>query len=147
MFKKTITFTDFNGNQRTEDFYFHLSKPELAELELSHNGGVSTMIQRVVAEQDSKIIMSIFKDLICLAYGKKSDDGRTFEKSDAIVNSFLQSNAYEVLFMEIFTDADKAADFVNACMPADFQEELKKQEEEAKKKAAVESLPSIQAPV
>lgn len=119
MLKKTITYTDYNGVERTEDHYFNLSKAEIMEMELSTTGGLAEMIKRVVAAQDQPAIIKIFKDLILKAYGEKSADGKRFIKSDEIAIGFSQTEAYSVLFMELATDADAAAKFVNGIVPAD----------------------------
>lgn len=113
MIKKTMTYEDYNGNQRTEDFYFNLSKAEVMEMEMSTSGGLAEMIQRVVAAQDQPSIIKIFKDLILKAYGVKSPDGKRFIKSEELSTEFAQTEAYSQLFMELATDADAAANFVN----------------------------------
>lgn len=117
MLKKTITYTDYDGVQRTEDFYFNLSKAEIAEMELSTAGGLDKTINRIVAEQDGKRIIALFKDLVLKSYGKKSDDGRRFIKSQELRDEFSQTEAYSDLFMELATDADAAAAFVNGIVP------------------------------
>lgn len=118
MLKKTIKFTDYDGNERTEDFYFNLSKAEITEMELTQTGGLVRLIEKIVAEQDSKRIIEIFKDLILRSYGEKSPDGRRFIKNKEIQEAFSQTEAYSELFMELATDADAAADFVNGIIPA-----------------------------
>ena len=118
MLKKTITYTDYNDNERTEDFYFNLNQAEVMELELSTSGGLANMITNIVNAQDAPAIIKIFKELVLKAYGKKSPDGRRFEKSEALSNEFSQTEAYSKLFMELATDADKAAEFVNGIVPA-----------------------------
>lgn len=122
MLKETITYEDFNGVERTEDYYFHLSEAEVAEMELSIDGGMAEMIQRVVAAKDIPTIIKIFKDLIMKAYGEKSLDGKRFAKIDEngkrLADKFAQTNAYSQLFMKLATDADAAAKFVNGIMPA-----------------------------
>ena len=120
MFKKTITYTDFDGNERTEDFYFNLTKAEVTEMELSAKGGLVKQLQKIVAEQDSKRIVEIFKDLILKAYGEKSPDGRRFVKNDEIRDSFSQSGAYSDLFMELATDAELASTFINGIVPSNL---------------------------
>lgn len=117
MLKKTITYTDYNGNERTEDFYFNLTQAEVAEMEMSTSGGLSEMITRIVAAQDHPQIIKIFKDLILRAYGEKSPDGKRFVKSKELSNEFSQTEAYSQLFMELATDADAASKFVNAIVP------------------------------
>ena len=120
MIKKTITYTDYNGNDRTEDFYFNLTKAEVMEMEMSTKGGLAEMIQRIIAAQDQPAIIKIFKDLIIKAYGVKSLDGKRFMKSDEITDDFVQTEAFSQLFMELATDADAAAKFVNGIVPADM---------------------------
>lgn len=119
MLKKSITYTDYNGLERTEDFYFNLSKAEIMEMEMSKAGGFAESINRIVAAQDAPSIIKIFKDLILKAYGVKSDDGKRFVKSEELSVAFSQTEAYSKLFMELATDADAAAVFVNGIVPAD----------------------------
>lgn len=118
MLKKTFTYTDFNGVERTEDHYFNLSKAELMEMELSTTGGLAEMINKIVAAQDAPAIVKMFKELVLKAYGQKSADGRRFIKSQELSDEFSQTEAYSQLFMELATDADAAAQFVNGIVPA-----------------------------
>lgn len=124
MLKKTITYTDYNGVERKEDFYFNLSKAEIMEMELSTTGGLAEMIQKVVAAQDTPSIMKIFKELILKAYGEKSADGKRFIKNSDLTSAFEQTEAYSNLFMELATDAEAAAKFVNAIVPADLAKQI-----------------------
>lgn len=119
MLKKTITYTDYNGTERTEDFYFNLSKAEIMEMEMGTTGGLAEMIQRIVAAHDAPAIIKVFKDLVLKAYGIKSADGKRFVKSEELATEFAQTEAYSILFMELATDADAAAKFVNGIVPAD----------------------------
>lgn len=118
MLVKSITYPDFNGEIRTEDFLFNLSQAECMEMELSTNGGMQQLIERIVSEKDSEKIVSIFKKLILKAYGIKSPDGKYFRKSDEISKDFESTNAYSVLFMELATNADAAAEFIRKVLPA-----------------------------
>ena len=129
MIKKTIAYTDYDGNEREEDFYFNLSKAELTELELSTSGGLQKMIENIIKTKDIPRIIEIFKKIIMLSYGVKSPDGRRFMKSKDLTDEFMQTEAYSILFMELSTDADAAASFISGVIPAD----LKKEYEEAQK--------------
>lgn len=122
MLKKTITYTDYNGNERTEDFYFNLTEAEIMEMEMSTAGGLAESIQRIVKAQDAPAIIKIFKDLVLKAYGVKSPDGKRFIKNASLREEFEQTEAYSKLFMELATDEDAAAEFVNGIVP-----EVKKQ--------------------
>lgn len=117
MLKKTIPYKDYNGTERTEDFYFNLSEAEVMEMEMSTAGGLAEMIKGIVAAQDAPAIIKIFKELILKAYGEKSPDGKRFVKSKEISEAFAQTEAYSKLFMELATDTDAAAKFVNGIMP------------------------------
>ena len=119
MLKETIKYTDYNGVERTEDFWFHLSKAELMEWEMGTTGGLTEMIKRIVDAQDAPAIIKIFKELVLKAYGQKSPDGKRFIKSEELATEFSQTEAYSQLFMDLATDADKAAAFVNGIMPSD----------------------------
>ena len=124
MIKKTMTYTDFNGTERTEDFYFNLTKAEVMEMEMSTKGGLAEMIQRIIAAQDQPAIIKIFKDLIIRSYGVKSPDGKRFIKNNEVVDEFVQTTAFSDLFMELATDADKAAEFINGVVPADMAKQI-----------------------
>ena len=118
MLKLTRTYTDYNGLSRTEDFYFNLTQAEVTEMELSVDGGLVEMINRIVAAKDGKQIIALFKDIVLRSYGEKSPDGRRFIKTPEIRDAFAQTEAYSDLFMELATDAKKAAEFVNGIVPA-----------------------------
>lgn len=117
MYKKTITFTDYDGNERTEDFYFHLTEAEVTEMEMGIKGGLTKMMQKLVSTQDTGRIVEVFKELLFKAYGEKSPDGRRFMKSKEITDNFVQTEAYSMLFMELATDAKAAAEFFNSVIP------------------------------
>ena len=124
MLKKTITYTDFDGNDRTEDFYFNLTKAEVTEMEMSTDGGMAKLLKKIVDEQDSKKIIEHFKTLILNSYGEKSLDGKRFVKSNELRDSFVQSEAYSELFMELATNAEAASAFVNGILPTMTNDKL-----------------------
>lgn len=117
MLKKTMTYTDYNGVERKEDFYFNLTKAEIMEMEMSQLGGLAEMIQKIVDSKDAPAIIKVFKELILKAYGEKSPDGKRFMKSPEISAAFAETEAYSILFMELATNADAAAAFVNGIVP------------------------------
>lgn len=117
MLKRTIKYQDFLGNPREEDFHFNLTKAEIAEMELSYEGGFVAMINRAIAAQDQPTLVQIFKNVILTAYGEVSADGRRFIKNDEVREAFSQTQAYSDLFMELATNADAAATFINGIVP------------------------------
>lgn len=118
MLKKVIKYTDYNGIDREETFYFNLSKADLVEMELSVDGGFAEFVKKVVETKDQKELMKLFKNFILKAYGEKSDDGKRFMKSPEISEKFAATEAYSELFMELLTDSEAAAKFVNGLAPA-----------------------------
>ena len=98
MLKKTMTYTDYNGVQRTEDFYFNLTKAEIMEMEMSTVGGLAGMIEKIIATQDAPSIIKIFKELVLKAYGEKSPDGKRFIKNEELSTAFSQTEAYSKFF-------------------------------------------------
>ena len=117
MIKKVMEYTDYNGNERKETLWFNLSEAELTEMELGVDGGLAAYITRISEEQSGPKIIEIFKKIILKAYGVKSDDGRRFIKSEELRNEFEQTEMYSMLFMELATKADKAAEFINGVVP------------------------------
>lgn len=129
MISKTFTYKDYDGNERTETFYFHLSKAELVTMEMAEPGGLRKKMENYLAAKDVPKIMEFFRDLIKRSYGEKANDGRRFVKSDDIFDAFSQTEAYSMLFMELITDDAAAEAFFTGIMPEDIQEEAKKNAE------------------
>lgn len=122
MLKKTIVYHDYDGNERSENFYFNLSKAEVMEMEFSFTGGMTNVIEQMVNTQDTARIMELFKKIIMSAYGEKSADGKRFMKIGAdgrrLAEGFVETEAYSELFMELVSDPKKFADFIAAVIPA-----------------------------
>ena len=120
MYKQTLTYTDFNGVERTEDFYFNFTKAELMDMQLSTDGGLLEIIKRIVNAKDTPALIKLFKDVILKAYGIKSEDGKRFKKSDEIREDFSCTEAYSEIYMELATNSDAASEFINGILPADL---------------------------
>lgn len=133
MLKKTIKYTDYNGVERNEDFFFNLTRAEIMEMQLGTAGGLADMIAKIIVTQDTPKIMEIFKDIIIKAYGEKSADGRRFMKKDEngrpLVNSFVDTEAFSELFTELATDDKAAAAFINGIVPSDMEVSEEKRKE------------------
>lgn len=125
MYKRVISYEDFDGNKRTEEHYFNLTKAEVVSW-LTTNGDytLDKVLEKLYKENDRKSIMRIFEDLIYTSYGKKSLDGRRFDKSEEAKRDFMDTEAYSTLFMELISDASKAAEFVNGIIPKDISESV-----------------------
>ena len=121
MLKKMIKYTDYNGVERQENFYFNLTKTELIEMETEVTGGFRQLLENMMEKQDIPKIMKSFKTIILKAYGEKSPDGRRFFKSEELSIAFSQTEAYDVLYMELLSDSKKAAAFINGLIPEDMR--------------------------
>ena len=131
MLKKTITYKDFNGNEVTEDFYFNLTKAEVAEMEVSASsldsdgkisGGMQKMLNDVVNSGSGARIIEVFKDILAKSYGVKSEDGKRFIKSPELFKEFTETAAYSDFFVELLSEPDAAANFIQAIMPVEVPE-------------------------
>lgn len=117
MYTKRMTYTDYNGVQRTEDFRFNFTKAELVEMEMTASGGLEVMIQNIIDAQDKAELIKIFKKLILDSYGVKSPDGKRFIKSEELREEFAQTEAYSDLFILLSSNDDEAAKFINGIIP------------------------------
>lgn len=127
MLKRTISYVDFDGNDRIEDFYFNMSRAEVIQwLVTSGDYTLDKVLERLATERNGKKIMEIFADLIYRSYGEKSLDGRRFDKSEEVKRNFLETEAYSILFTEIVTDAAKASEFVRGIIPASLAADVEK---------------------
>ena len=128
MLKKTLTYTDFNDEERTEDFYFNLTEAELADMEITTIGGLTETMEKISKAKDKPALAKIFKEFILKAYGEKSPDGKRFMKSDEIRKAFEETQAYSDIYMELATDADKASDFFKKILPSKLINEKKNED-------------------
>ena len=117
MIKKTITYTDYNGEERTEDYLFNMNYAEVIEMNLTTDGGIQQLLEKIIAEKDQKQLIEIFKTIILKSYGVKSADGKHFRKSAEISKDFESTEAYSVLFMELATNSEAAAEFIRGVFP------------------------------
>ncbi len=130
MLKKTITYVDYNDQKRTEDYWFHLTKSELIELDASNEGGLETTIRKIIKETDTKRIVELVKDLVLKSYGEKSADGKRFVKSKEAAEAFMQTEAYSQLFVDLISDADQMTAFFKGIIPQDVREQADKMAKE-----------------
>lgn len=123
MLRREVTYTDFDGEVKTEVFYFHLTKAEILEFNLAYKGGVIALLEDMVKEKDMAKLVEYFKKLILLSYGEKTASGR-FIKNDEIRDAFKCTEAYSQLFMELATDANAGSEFVNGIIPKEAQQQI-----------------------
>ena len=125
MYKILEKYEDYDGNERVEEFYFNLTKAEITDMELTTEGGMSAMLNRIIAAKDTSKLIAVFKDLILRSYGQKSPDGRRFIKSDELTKEFTETPAYSQIYLRLATDDKAATEFVNNVIPKDLQKEVK----------------------
>lgn len=135
MYKIRKTYEDYDGVERTEDFYFSLSKAEMLEMMADKDGDFEAYINKIIDAKETSKLIKLFKDLVFKAYGEKSEDGRRFIKSKEISKAFSETVPYSDIFMELATDDIAAANFINGILPSDIAEELKKDEKKSKKES------------
>ena len=139
MLKKTIKYTDYNGRERSEDFYFNISKAEIAEMELTTQGGLQNMLSRFIKAEDQPSLFKVFKEFILKTYGEKDVDGKRFIKNNGeLAKAFVETEAYSELFIELISSPNAMSDFVLAVIPADMAAKMPKDPEELSKIALAE---------
>lgn len=121
MIKKPITFKDYNGETRTESHYFHLNKVELSKMYVGVDGGYDEFLKRIVEAKNTSAMLNVITDLVENSYGIKDLDGKRFRKSKELTDAFIQSPAYEALFVELVSDVDKMVEFVKGILPDDIK--------------------------
>lgn len=124
MYKITETYTDYDDNQRTEDFYFNYSEAELADLQFSVSGGLAGMIDKIIKTNDMPKLVELFRELIQKAYGEKSNDGRRFMKSPELTKEFTETVAYSQIYMRLATDSKAAQEFINKVIPKSMKDKM-----------------------
>ena len=124
MLVKKIKYTDYDGNEREESFYFYLSKAELTRMELTVEGSFTGLVRKLIEKRKGPEIVKIFEDIIQSSYGEKSLDGKRFIKSKEATEAFTQTEAYSELIMELYSDANKAAEFISGILPVDMQKQV-----------------------
>jgi hypothetical protein len=123
MLKKSITFENFDGVTVTKDYYFNITKAEIALRELESDGTWSETLEAIKNSDKGSVVLPEFRKIIQWMYGEK--DGDSFVKTDAAWERFNNSEPWSVLIMELLTNAGYAADFITAAMPADMQGQVK----------------------
>ena len=139
MLKRIIKYTDYNGNPRTQEFYFYLNNKNLQELDALYqeDGGFAGRFNLIINNLDKRKLLETFEDITVRAYGVKSEDGTKFVKSKQVQEDFLYSAAYEQLFNELTMGDDasaKLSDFLKKILPAELQGQIEKADAEGTNK-------------
>lgn len=142
MLTKTITYTDFNDNERTEDFYFHLSEREVMNLHTKYDGGLDGAMEAMVQANDIHEILTVLQEIILLSYGVKSADGKSFIKSDEVKQQFEYSAAFSELYLELLSDEQNAVDFIKNLLPTKAQKRI----DELEAKPKTDAVQTVSVP-
>ena len=124
MLKKTITYTDYDGMERTEDFWFNLSKTELTKLDAELPGGVLGVLRKIIDKKDRKALVDFIETLLLRSYGEKTLDGKRFVKTPEMAEEFMQTPAYDEVFMSVLSDTDSQTSFINGVIPQSMAKEI-----------------------
>lgn len=111
MYSKTIEYVDFNGNERSDKLYFHLSLPEVTRIEAEIDNSLKDHITSLIANRDKKTLLDFLERIILTSYGERTQDGRTFKKNEQITSDFENSLAYAEFFEQIITEEGMAQSF------------------------------------
>lgn len=145
MFKTSVVYTDYDGNERTKELYFNLSKAELFDMQFGVTGGLDAVLNRIAQEHDMPRIVSMFKDIIHKAYGKKSLDGDRFVKNEETWKEFEESEAYSEFFVKLITDDEFQKSFMIGIIPQDVREAVEDKLNEDEKVVKLPDAPNADA--
>lgn len=127
MYKKTLTYTDFKGQKRTEELCFNMTEVELMKWAAQPSGYThDQLVDNMLKKGNTEGLMDMLDDLFRRSYGELSLDGKRFVKSPEIQQEFFESNAYPALFLELATNSEEASRFFNEVFPANINETLAK---------------------
>lgn len=148
MIKKTLKYKNYAREEVTDDFYFDINESELLMMNWSERGGLDKYYERIIKEEDNREILKAFQELVDLSYGRRSLDGKDFDKSPEHLKKFKSSGAYNQLMLEFFTQDENgtnnfAEQFANGLLPADLIERVRKAEAEEKAKLDQLTLPEV----
>lgn len=125
MFTKILTYEDYDGKMRTEEFQFHLNRTELTDWLMVENGvTLDKVLETMVKKNDVKAMIDETKELMMRSYGRKSQDGRRFEKTDEILKDFMETEAFSIIHLELASDAEKLAEFISKVLPSDLGKQM-----------------------
>lgn len=128
MYEITEKYVDYNGVEREETFYFNLTAAELMKMEFKTAGGFTERIKKIIASKDTVEIMRTFEEFLNMSYGRKSDDGKRFIKSEEMTREFMETPAYSQIYMKLASDEKSATEFINHVVPADLNAQIAKAE-------------------
>lgn len=114
MFKHTVTYNDFNGTERTDELYFHLSLPEVTRLEAEIGKPIEEHVKELAANKNMKDLLAFLERVLLSSYGRKTSDGRSFYKSKDLREEFEYSQAYAEIFEQLLTNTELANKFGKA---------------------------------
>lgn len=138
MLIKKITYTDYFGKERTEEFRFNLSKVDITKDFIKTEGSLIEKLRKIVEAKDNNDVMNVFESLIRKSYGEVSEDGRRFIKKDEngreLFEKFAETPAYDKLYMELLTDEKAATEFVRGILDPELQKEIAEAEKAEQQK-------------
>lgn len=120
MFKKSLTYKDWNGVERTEEFRFNLSKTDIQLLNAKHPGGLFNYMKSCYEAMDVPKMMDFFVMLIMESYGVVSEDGRRFEKSPELSKAFQETKAFDEIFQWLYNEKGAINEFLTKVVPDDL---------------------------
>lgn len=135
MYKKEMTFKDYNGEERTVKLYFNIDAAELSNMQASTGtpGGYKAMIERMIESKDTNTLIKVVQDLIRVSYGVKEEGSRfgsVFVKKPEYLDEFTHSPVYSDFYMMLVTNDAELSKFVNSVLSANIAEQIEQYKKE-----------------
>ena len=145
MIKKTITYTNYKGEKKTDTRHFHLKRVDAMRMQTSVEGGLDEYIKKIAESNNNHELIKLFEEVLLMSVGEISEDGEFFDQSPEVVERFKKSAAYDEFFFDLASDADKAAEFFNNLLPEDIRERADEMAKDQDKPTGPPKLPAKKA--
>lgn len=151
MIKKTISYHDFEGDERTDDFYFSLNEVQFARINRMFPGGLQEYTEKIAKDKNADEMFRVIDILVSEAYGERQ--GNNFVKvtpsGQKLSDFFTNTEAYDNLLMELVKDDRALINFLAGCLPSNaksrVEAELRKAEARMQNEDKTKALPDVNA--
>lgn len=127
MIKKTVTYTDIDGVEQSEDLFFHLDNNVI--IDLLKNGKLQKLSDDLSSD-DLSVKITAFENFIDMTYGFRYEEEKIDKKTGARrmvsrfrhatpeeIEEFHKSEAHGKLMLTMYTTQGEADKFVITLLP------------------------------
>jgi hypothetical protein len=123
--KKEITFTNIDGEEVTEEWWFGLEPSDVVDMEIAHLPNPAQYLMQIMEDHDSRALLELWRELMWRSAGKRI--GKLFVKDEATLREFKYGGAYNAIFSEVCSSDDIGAAFFTSILPENIQQKIKEE--------------------